>query len=278
MYRYPLPILYGLRPILSFVSLYTNTMGKTPKIVLLDVETMPLVAATFSLYPESINHESILSDESIICICWKILEQKAIYSTSILDDLKTFKEDATNDFVVIHKIREVLQDADIVIGHNLKKFDWRKINSRLIYHGLDPLPSGIHLVDTLTMARKIAAFPSNRLDYLAKLLTGTGKTETSRGLWLRVLKGEKKAVKEMTEYCKNDVQILEDVYLKLRPYMPSHPHVGAMDGNDKNYTCPKCGGEHFINKAIRYTAAGVKKVQKQCKGCFGYTNFIYKEE
>lgn len=254
-------------------------MSKSPKIVLLDVETMPLVAATFSLYPESIQHEAILSDQSIICFCWKILEQKAIYASSILDDPKTFKRDVNDDLVVVSKIREVLEDADIVIGHNLKKFDYRKINARLIYHSLEPLPSGIQMLDTLTVARKVAAFTSNRLDYLGQHLTGTGKTPTSKGLWLRVLKGEKKAVEEMISYCKNDVQILEDVYLRLRPYITTgHPHVGAMDGGHKDETCPKCGGEKLVQNKIRYSAAGVKKVQKQCSDCHAYTTFNYKSE
>lgn len=234
-----------------------------------------MTAATFSLYPDSINHEGILTGESIICICWKILEQKAIYSTSILDDPKRFKKDVNDDYVVLKKIREVLEDATMVIGHNLKKFDYKKINARLIFHGLDPLPNSIIQLDTLTEVRKVASFPSNRLDYLAKLLTGEGKTETSRGLWFRVLKGDKEAVKEMTKYCKNDVQILEDVYLKIRPYIKNHPVV---DPEFRQETCHKCGSDQLIKRGVRYTAAGVKKIQQQCKACHGYTTFIYKEE
>lgn len=245
------------------------------KIILLDIETCPLTAATFTLYPESINHEGIITDESIICICWKILEQKAVYSSSILDDLKRFKKDVNDDYVVLKKIREILEDATIVIGHNLKKFDLKKINARLIYHGLDPLPSTLIALDTLTEIKKVASFPSHRLDYLGQLLTGEGKTHTSRGLWFRVLKGDKDAVREMVGYCKRDVQLLEDIYLKIRPYIKSHPVV---DPEFRNETCHKCGSDQLIKKMVRYTSAGVKKRQVQCKKCHGYTTFIYKEE
>jgi len=253
-------------------------MGKTPKIVLLDIETLPLIAATFSLYPESINHDNIISDWSVICVCWKYLDKPTIYSSSILDDPKAFKEDVNNDFVVISKVREILQDADVVIGHNVKKFDLKKFNARLIYHGLDPLPSGILVLDTLTEVRKVAAFTSNRLDYLSKHLIGDGKIETSKGLWLRVLKGEKQAVKDMTAYCKNDVKILEDVYLKLRPYMKSHYHTGVLHGEDKQHSCPKCGSIDLKNSKIRFSSAGIKKIQKQCNTCHAYSTFIYKSE
>lgn len=253
-------------------------MSKPPKIILYDLETLPMVTATFSLYPDSIGHDNILSDWSIINACWKELGKPTIYSSAITDDKEMFKLDVNNDLVVVNKLREVFEDADIIIGHNSKKFDTRKLNTRLIYWGLDPLPSSLHQVDTLQEIRKVAAFSSNRLDYLGKTLLGEGKSETSRGLWLRVLKGDKKAVKEMVEYCKKDVQLLEDLYLKILPYMKSHPHVGAMDGGDKNHTCPKCGSEKLVQNKVRFTAAGVKKVQRQCSECHSYTTFIYKEE
>jgi hypothetical protein len=251
-------------------------MSKVPKILLLDTETLPMITATFSLYPDSINHDNILQDWSLICACWKYLDKPTIYSSSILDDREAFKQSVNNDLVVVKRVREVLQDADIVIGHNVKKFDMKKYNARLIFHGLDPLPSGIQLLDTLTEIRKVAAFSSNRLDFLGKTLTGQGKIETERGLWLRVLKGEKKAVKDMTHYCKGDVQVLEDLYLKLRPYMKGHAHVGVLHGEDKQHSCPRCGSTRLQGNKTRFTAAGVKKVQKQCMDCTGYSTFLFK--
>jgi hypothetical protein len=252
-------------------------MGKTPRILLWDIETNPILAATFSLYPDSIQHGNIIHDWSIICAAWKWLGVEKIYSTSVLDDPKAFKKDINNDYVVVKKLRDVFQDVDILIGHNSKRFDTKKFNARLIFHGLDPLPSGLQQLDTLQEVKKVAAFTSNRLDYLGQHLCEGGKIHTTPGLWIRVLKGDKSAVKEMVTYNKQDVKVLEDVYLKLLPYMKSHPHVGAIDGNDKNYSCPKCGSEDLVNPKIRYSAAGIKRIQKQCKNCHGYTTYIYKD-
>lgn len=252
-------------------------MNKEPRILLLDIETLPLVTATFSLYPDSISHENIISDQSIICICWKFLGEKRIYSSTILDDPKAFNEDITNDLVVVSKIREVLEDVDIVIGHNVKKFDYRKVQARIIYHALEPLPSGIQLLDTLTEARKIAAFTSNRLDYLGKHLSDGGKTETSKGLWFRVLRGDEKAVEEMTAYCKNDVQILEDVYLRLLPYMKSHPNLASPE----THNCPKCNSSDIVKDGVRMRSSGARYQTYRCKGCgasFSDTKTIVKPE
>jgi predicted nucleic-acid-binding Zn-ribbon protein/DNA polymerase elongation subunit (family B) len=256
-------------------------MSKTPRIILLDIETLPQLTATFSLYPESIPHESIVLDWSIVCACWKELDRKTIYSVSVLDDEKRFKADLKDGFInddysVVVKLREVFASADILIGWNLKKFDFKRVNARLIFHGLEPLPK-IQQFDPLTEIRKIAAFTSNRLDYIAKQLTGVGKLPTEKGLWLKSLTGDRKAIRDMVTYNKGDVKILEDVYLKLRPHM-NHPHVGVLYGHDKEYSCPKCGSHELINHRIKFTAAGVKRLQKQCKQCHSYSTFAFKAE
>lgn len=226
------------------------------KIILFDTETAPLVAATFSLYPESIGHNAILQDWFMICASWKLLGEDKVESTSI--------NKKGQDKEVVKKLRDVLASADIVVAHNAKKFDIKKLNARLIYHELDPLPS-IQVVDTLLEARKIAQFTSNRLDYLGKHLLGEGKIETSNGLWLKVLEGDMMAVEEMTKYCEGDVLLLEKIYLRLRPYMKTHPVVIVARHN-----CPKCGHDKTLSRGIRLRASGTSLQERQCKLCKGY--------
>jgi hypothetical protein len=43
--------------------------------------------------------------------------------------------------------------------------------------------------------------------------------DTRSGLWLDVLKGNKQAVRDMLKYNKQDVELLEAVFEKLRPYI-----------------------------------------------------------
>jgi DNA polymerase elongation subunit (family B) len=237
---------------------------RNPKIVLWDIETCSMVVNTWGLYPKYISHDNIIEDWSIICGAWKTLGSDKTYA------VKVDPKDPRNDYEVVKKLRDVLVDADIIIAHNGDKFDWRKLNARLICHGLDPLPK-VPSVDTLKEVRKIAAFSSNRLDFLAKKLVGEGKLSTGYGLWLDVMKGSRKALNEMVEYCKVDVVRLEQVYLKLRPYMKSHPHVGAIYGEERHHSCPKCGSELLATSKMRYTATGLERIQKQCTSCHAYS-------
>lgn len=231
------------------------------KILVWDIETSPIIANTWNLYPTAISHESIIQDWFIICGSWKFIGDTTVHSVAI----KTVGD----DYEVVKKLRDVIASADVIVHHNGDKFDMKKLNTRLIVHNLPPLPQ-VASVDTLKEIKKVAAFSSNRLDYIAKTLIGTGKMHVGYDLWLRVMSGSKKAIKEMVEYCKVDVLTLEDVYLRIKPYMKSHPHVGVLQGSDRHCTCNKCGSGKLKRNGIRITASGMKKQEVQCLSCGSY--------
>lgn len=236
-----------------------------PKIVLWDIETSLMQVSTFSLYPKYIPHDAIIKDWSILCACWKVLGEDKIHSVSVTDKPKRFKKDVYDDYYVVKKLREMLSDVDILIHHNGDRFDLKKFNARLIYHNLPPLPK-IQTIDTLKVARKLAKFTSSRLDYLGKYFGVDGKLETSKGLWEKAMYGDKEAIEEMVVYNKQDVKLLEDVYLKLRPYMDNHPNIA----DPATLQCPKCKSHSMIKHKLRVSASGIRRQQYQCTGCGGY--------
>lgn len=234
------------------------------KTILFDVETSHSIVATFGLHNENIPHENILSDFFIICASWKWLDEDEIYSVSLLDDIERFNISPNDDYYVADELRKAISEANLVIGHNHKKFDTKKLNAKLCYHKLPPLEYHKD-IDTLKVARQYFKFTSNRLDYLAKYLGVGEKMRTSRGLWLRVLMGDVEAIKEMAEYNKVDVKILEGVYLRLRPYMKTHPNLISIDGKQVE-KCTSCDSPH-----IQYRGTAINQKGKfrrfQCQEC-----------
>ncbi len=250
----------------SYQDLALRYASKPPKIGIYDIETSLALMATFGLKVDYIPHENIIQDWYVICGCWKTLGEKKIHAVSVLDDPDRFAKSPIDDYHVVKTLRDMMAGYDILVHHNGDKFDVKKINARLIYHGLEPLPP-LLTVDTLKEARRVAAFTSNRLDYLGKFLGLGGKDKTSGGLWLRVLSGCIKAIKEMVKYNKRDVDLLEKVYLKLLPYM-KHPNV-----NRCGASCPKCGGHDIQLRGFATTRNGTVHQRTQCKKCGAWSKF-----
>lgn len=234
--------------------------NKKPKILIYDIETSLSIVASFSLYPNFISHKNIIQDPFIICASWKWLGDKKAKAIAV-----TKQEALTqNDKRVVQKLHEVIEEADIIIGHNGDKFDLKWVKGRGLKYGLTPL-SYVKTIDTLKVARKNFRLMSNRLDYIGDYLGVGRKISTSEGLWLKVLQGKVSAIKEMVKYNKQDVYLLEDVYLKLRPYIDNHPDLNMML-KGHNQCCKACGSIHSQKYGIRYAKA--RKYQKfLCKSC-----------
>jgi len=239
-------------------------MNKTPKILLWDIETAPTKAYMWGMYKELLNSDMIFDEWYMLCWAAKWLDNKTILYDS-LHLHKEFKKEPDNDKRIIQKLRDLLDEADIVITHNGDKFDCKKFNARCIYHGIEQ-PSPYKSIDTLKVARKYFAFTSNKLNDLSKFLKVGEKVDTGGfKLWRDCLNYDTKAFNLMLKYCKNDVVLLEKIYLKLRPYIKNHPNLGVYLEKDRP-CCPNCGSIHINYAGLARTKTCAYKRFK-CMDC-----------
>lgn len=234
----------------------TTTEGAVGvKTILLDIETTPLVTYTWGLYDESISPYNIIRDRSVLCIAWKELGKPVVHGASVGPDM--------TERDVLAVFRAAVDDADILVGHNLARFDLKHLNAKFIEYGLAPLQKH-NIVDTLVEVRKIAKFASNRLDWLGHKLLGYGKVDTGgMSLWKACMAGDEKSLAKMLRYCKNDVKLLEDLYVKLRPYFKTHPNVADYD----SLNCPRCNSASVRLRKEYRTKAGLLRNHMQCNAC-----------
>lgn len=228
-----------------------------PKILLFDIETAPMVVTSWDLWRPRLSHENIQQESSLISAAWKWLDEKRV------DEVHVNPRRPNDDRQVVSRLHSVLEGAHILVGHNVDRFDLRKLNARAIKHGLPPLPR-IQTIDTLKVARSVFAFNSNRLDYLGKFLCGTGKIPTTYGLWLKVMEGNRGALSAMVKYNKADVLLLEKVYKKLRPHIKNHPNLGVISGA---WCCPNCGSGDIWSCGYNFSRI-TKRKRYQCKQCY----------
>lgn len=237
---------------------------KKPRVLFWDVETSLNIVTTFSLYPKYIPYNSILQDWHIICGSWKFLGDKEVDSVSVIDDKERFKMNPSDDYEVVKRLRDVLLEADIIVHHNGDKFDIKKLNTRLIYHRLDPLPNKLVTVDTLKEARRTFAFTSNRLDYLGDYLKVGRKVKTEPDLWSKVLAGDRVAHVSMLIYNQADVELLENVYNVMRPYI-KHPNSALFAGKT-SICCKDCFSTKIQFRGEQVTRTKLQK-RYQCMSC-----------
>jgi hypothetical protein len=229
-----------------------KVVTNTAKILCLDIETTPISALVWSLWQDNIGPEAILQD-------WHILSWSAkwLFNSDILSDCLTSEEVIKHDDSrILKSIWNLLEEADIVISHNGNNFDIKRLNTRFLYNELIP-PTPYQSVDTLVIAKNTFDFSSRKLDYINQYLGLPAKQPTGFELWKRCFLGDPEALNIMERYNRNDVEILEDLYLKLRPYIKGHPNLNLWSTENVS-VCPNCASKD-LDWSIKeyYTYTGV---------------------
>ena len=244
---------------LKFKEKYEN-----PKILLLDIETSPIEVEVWTLGKQYLYDPKLIKkNRSILTWAAKWLCNNVVMGERVAPNEAINRKDKR----IVTDLWKLLEEADIIIGHNLKHFDEPIMKSRFILNGLSPV-SPYQVIDTCSHARKEFGFLSNKLDYLGKNLANKEKIHTNRELWTRCISGEKKALEEMLTYNKQDVVLLEDVYFKLRPWMHSHPNLGLYY-DDMSNRCPNCGSKNLTIQGNYYTTVNRYNAIK-CRECGAY--------
>ena len=243
-----------------------------PRILVVDIENSPNLAYIWQLKNNDYISETMVAMPwYMLCWCAKWLDKNKVMSSALIDFPKEYKKDPRSEKKILQKLWDLLDEADIVIGHNVDGFDCKKINACFIMNNMPP-PSPYKTIDTLKIAKKHFMFTSNKLNSLVKYFKIGAKVETGGfKLWEECMQGNKKAWRKMVTYCKNDVILSEKVYKKMLPYISNHPNL-AVYVDDADPHCPKCNSDKIIKEGFSYTNAG-KYQQYSCtvKTCLGWS-------
>lgn len=250
--------------------------SKEAKVLIYDLEVSGSLMWGYGFYEPKII--KVVEQPKLLSVAWKWLGDSQIHCETIADYNPVGENDDTE---LVKKLWHLIDECSVSVAYNGKRFDEKVANTFFIEKELLP-PSPHKVYDPLQTAKGSFRFNCNKLDYVGKLLLGLGKTEeTNSDCWEELMFGDKtereKAAKTMSAYNKNDVDLLEKVYLKLRPWAYNHPNLALASGHD---VCPRCGkNEGFRISKYRYTGTQVNAIQYQCNHCGSYvTRRLEKEE
>lgn len=226
-------------------------MKHQPKILYIDIEWAPAKAYVWRMWDENISPDQLIDPGGMLCFCahWEGSKEYLFFSEW---------DDGREGMAVAAK--KLLEEADAVVTYNGDKYDLPKINGEIMLAGLSP-PPPVTSIDVIKAVKKLG-FVMNRLAYIGPLLKVGGK-EKHEGfrLWRRVVEGDEKARGKMKRYCIQDVRLLKNLYKKVKPFIRSHPHMGAT-----KHECGACGSNNVQRRGFRRTKHFV--IQRiQCQNC-----------
>lgn len=223
------------------------------KLLVLDIETKPTQAYVWRAYGEqNISPDQVVAPGGIICVGAKWVGEKTTY---------LFSDWEHGHVEMLTAIHDMMSHADAVITYNGNRFDLPILQGEFLLNGLGPTPPCTS-IDVLKAVRKFGFFMS-KLAFIGPLLMNEGKQDTGGfKLWTSVMAGDAKAQTKMAKYCVQDVVLLEKLYLKVRPFILNHPHLGRVGGHQ----CGACGSTRTHSRGTRRTKA-FKIARLQCQDC-----------
>jgi len=246
------------------------------KVLVFDLECSGRLAYVYDWYETNVVEE--VRPQLLLALSWKWLGEKEAHGLTIYDRQSI---DPYDDRMLVAELWNLLDEADIVIAYNGRRFDCRMANTFFLRHKMSP-PSPYKIVDPLQTMKGKFRLGCNKLDYVGQFLEQGRKTEeTYKDCWKALLEGNKEekrqASETMNRYCIQDTALLEKVYLQILPFIDNHPNM-SLYGEPE--VCPRCGeNEGFKIKAYRRTGAQINGIQYRCNHCGAYvTRKLDKEE
>lgn len=173
-----------------------------------------------------------------------------------------------DDVKLVKKLRDLLDEADVILTQNGQSFDSKIINARIVIHGIKP-PSSYRHIDTYKIASRKFGFISKKLEYMTTKLNKKYKKLSHKkfpgmDLWTECLKGNIQAWNEMKVYNIHDILSLEELYRDhLQPWDNS---ININVYNDVESLICMCGSTDFAKNGFAYTSTG-KYQRHSCKKC-----------
>jgi hypothetical protein len=221
------------------------------KILILDIEWRPAKAYVWSPWGVNIYDDQVIEGDGLLCVGAQWLGEKEVH---------VFTEWELGHREMLERTRQMMSEADAIVGYNSDKYDLRKLEGEFILHKMK-LPPPCPSIDLIKTIRKFGYF-RNSLKFIGPHLSVGKKLENGgMNLWRKVEEGDPKAQDTMKRYCAQDVRMTGKLYIRVRPGIKNHPLLG--DGSDE---CPACSGKHFQHRG--HNRSRYYKTQRlQCQDC-----------
>lgn len=225
---------------------------------------MPNLGFYFGFFDQTLSLKHTLREGFIFCYAYKWEHEKTVKADSI-HFYKRYKKNPYCDKKITKSVFKLLDEADIVVAQNGKKFDMKWLNKAFLKHIGHP-PSPFKVIDTYEQSKANFYENTHNLNDLS-IRYGLGKKIDTGGieLWRRCYNGDLKAGNLMVKYCKEDTRLLEKRYFHIKPFIKNHPNLSIYEESPV-FACPSCNSKKYKRSGYSYTNTG-KRQRYQCRDC-----------
>ena len=185
---------------------------RIPKVLIIDIETRSLTVKTFGIRDQNIGLDQVIDDGGILCWSAKWLGSDKVF-------FEETRGDKSKEKVILKKLKKLINEADILLGQNSKKFDVPIIMGLFLYYDMIDDVREFEQIDTLRMSNSKYKFVSHKLQYMSNKLCEIKKQTHAKfpgmSLWIEYEAKNPLAFIEMKKYNMADVEATEELFLKL---------------------------------------------------------------
>lgn len=235
-------------------------MSSDLKVLLWDVESAPMLGYIWRAKTDWV--ASGMLEHEVFMLTWaaKWLGKREVIS----DRLTPSEAVAQDDTRIVLSMIDLIRQADVIVAHNGDNFDTKVLATRALLNDAEPL-GPVDAIDTLKLAKSTFKLSHNSLDHLARHLGVPTKLGTSFALWKDCYHGDAEALAKMDRYCRRDVRVLEDVFVKMLPHVRGLKRLQA-PGYDMEHSCPFCPSSDLQRRGKYRTNASTFQ-RWQCNDC-----------
>lgn len=153
--------------------------------------------------------------DHLVCICVLPLDGDNVTT------LRMRFDDNRDDRRLLGEVKALLESVDFWIGHSITHFDIPWINSRLVYHGMQPITKKFLVYDTYEAARRCCIKADRKsLAFLIDFFRfPQKKTSVYPVSWSMVDSPNREefavAMEDITSHCESDVKMNRDIFWAL---------------------------------------------------------------
>jgi hypothetical protein len=228
------------------------------KVLYWDCETSPNLAHVWDLWNQNIGLNQLLESGDMLCFgaYWEDAPSTPIFHAVWHD---------SGEEGMVRALWELLNEADIVVTYNGKRFDTLWAQTKFADLSLSP-PAPYRQIDLYAAVKAQFRFPSYKLEYVAKRLLGTGKVKhEGHDLWVKVMAGDQAARKRFERYCLKDAKLLIALKARILAWIPRIPSLAPLSATGED-SCPACDSTNLVRQGYASTQTRLYQRYK-CRDC-----------